>query len=56
MWFPPFPKKEVAVEYKKHQTIHIMSQLGTVILTIIRNSIRQNTDNKVAEEQKVKEQ
>lgn len=49
--FIAIPKKEGTLECEKHRTISIMSQLGKIILSVIRNRIRQKIDNCVSEEQ-----
>lgn len=49
--FITIPKKEGAMECEKHRTICIMSQLGKILLSIIRNRIEKKIDNNVGEEQ-----
>jgi len=45
--FIAIPKKEGTLECEKHRTISIMSQLGKIILSIIRNRIKQKINNKL---------
>ena len=49
--FIAIPKKEGTLECEKHRTISIMSQLGKIIFTVIRNRIRQKIDSCVSKEQ-----
>lgn len=49
--FIAIPKKKGTLECEKNRTISIMSQLGKIILCVIRNRNRQKIDNYVSEEQ-----
>ena len=45
------PKKTGALEYSKHKTVSIMSQLGKVLLRVVMNRLRGEINARVLEEQ-----
>lgn len=49
--FTTIPKKEGTAECEQHWTVNIMSQIGKIILGVIRSRIRNKIDKNVSQEQ-----